>query len=63
MDSETVFEPSIVQTVAGVGQIEFKYRSIDTSGNTTVQIRPSFVSEEVAILYALTLDNVYNECV
>ena len=47
MGSETVFEPSIVQTVAGVGQIEFKYRSNDTSGNTTVQMRPSFVSEEV----------------
>ena len=42
-----MFEPSIVQTVAGTGQIEFKYLSSNISGNTTVQLHPSFVSEEV----------------
>ena len=42
-----MFEPSIVQTVAGERQITLKYLSSDEFGNTTVQLLPSFTTEEV----------------
>lgn len=41
------FEPSIAQTVAGVGSIQFKYMSQNRSGNTTVTLIPSFTVQEV----------------
>ena len=46
MDAVT-FEPSIVQAVAGVGQITFKYFSDELLGNTTAQFQPSFTDEQV----------------
>ena len=45
-----MFEPSIVQTVAGEGQITLKYLSSDEFGNTTVQLLPSFTTEEVCVI-------------
>lgn len=44
-----IFEPSIVQSVAGVGQITFRYLSSNISGNTTAQLLPSFTVEEVCL--------------
>lgn len=44
---QVVFTPSIVQTVAGVGQIEFKYLSNTLTGNTTVRLTPTFITEQV----------------
>lgn len=43
------FEPSIVQSVAGVGEITFRYLSSDISGRTTAQLLPSFTVEEVCV--------------
>ena len=45
-----VFEPSIVQTVAGEGQITFKYFSNDVVRSTTAQLLPSFTTEEVCVV-------------
>lgn len=44
---QVVFTPSIVQTVAGVGQIQFKYLSSTLAGNTTVRLTPTFITEQV----------------
>ena len=48
-----IFEPSIVQTVAGEGQITFRYLSSEVFGNrsTTAQLLPSFTTEEVRIVF------------
>lgn len=43
------FEPSIVQAAAGDGQITLRYLSSDEFGNTTVQLLPSFTTEEVCV--------------
>lgn len=45
---QVVFSPSIVQTVAGVGQIQFKYLSSSLAGNTTVRLTPTFITEQVS---------------
>ena len=45
------FVPSVVQTVAGVGEVDFMYLSDNTSGNTTVQIIPSFTASDVVANY------------
>lgn len=42
------FIPSVVQTVAGVGKVDFIYLSDDFSGNATLQMAPSFNSFIVA---------------
>ena len=44
---QVVFSPSIVQTVAGVGQIQFTYLSSTLTGNTTVRLTPTFITEKV----------------
>lgn len=44
---QVIFTPSIVQTVAGVGQIQFKYKSSTLTGNTTVRLTPTFITEQV----------------
>ena len=43
-NSSVTFIPSVVQTVAGVGKVDFIYLSDDFSGNATVQMAPSFNS-------------------
>ena len=45
------FVPSVVQTVAGVGDVDFIYLSGNTSGNTTVQIIPSFTASDMVANY------------
>ena len=45
--SDIVFEPNIVQTIAGSGKIQFSYMTSDLTGNTTVQLKASFNTEEV----------------
>ena len=47
VDSDIVFDPSVVQTVAGEGRIQFRYLTNLTTGNTTVELVPSFIPEEV----------------
>ena len=44
---QVIFTPNIVQTVAGAGQIEFKYLSSTLTGNTTVRLTPTFITEQV----------------
>ncbi len=43
---DVVFEPSIAQAVAGIEQINFTYRSNESSGNTGMIIRASFISTD-----------------
>ena len=40
--------PNIVQSVAGMGQIEFRYLSSSVSGNTTITLTPTFITEQVS---------------
>lgn len=46
---DVIYSPTIVQTVAGVGQIEFRYLSSRHMGNTIVQLTPTFITEQVKI--------------
>lgn len=47
--NEVIFTPTIVQTVAGVGQIEFRYLSSNLAANTTVRLTPTFITEQVGM--------------
>ena len=40
------FEPTIAQTVAGIGQIRFTYNSPNLTGETDMILRASFLSAE-----------------
>ena len=52
---QVVFTPSIVQTVAGVGKIEFRYLSSTLTGNTIVRLTPSFITEQVMKIFLSVL--------
>ena len=47
--NEVTFTPTIVQTTAGVGQIEFRYLSSNLATNTTVRLTPTFITEQVGM--------------
>ena len=44
--NDVEFEPTIAQTVAGTGQISFKYASSNLTGITDMILRASFLSTE-----------------
>ena len=45
-EDDVEFEPTIAQTIAGTGQISFKYRSSSLTGETDMVLRASFLSTE-----------------
>ena len=49
-NSSVTFIPSIVKTVAGVGKVDFFYLSDNFRGNTTVQMKPSFIASDTVII-------------
>lgn len=44
MNSSIIFIPSVVQTAAGIGKVEFSYLSNSFNGSTTVEMTPSLDS-------------------
>ena len=50
MDSSVTFIPSVVQTVAGEGKVDFIYLSDNFSENTTVQMKPSFIASADTVI-------------
>ena len=59
LNSSVTIVPSVVQTVAGVGEVEFIYLSDSFNGNATVQMTPSFASITASDMVIINL--VHNQ--